>query len=167
MGLNQYASPDSPIDQTGTQRVGTPRAPVLMAPAVSSEGPMKRPNQRPIRVLTQKEKDELADRAMYTGSPEHKKTDWWGGLPETRDLGDGRIGRSNKQQTTECPLTTLRDQVRATTWVREAIKSGQYKYFEGNNSGFPNRVWYEAEGKTWEGYCINRTSGEYKGWPID
>lgn len=138
-----------------------------MTAAATTEGSMKRPNQRPPRVLSQIERDELADRAVYAGSPEHKKSGWWGGLPEARDLGDGRIGRSDKEQTTECPLKSLKDKARATTWVREAIKAGQYKYFEGNNEGFPNRVWYLADGRIWIGWCINRTSGEYKGWPID
>jgi hypothetical protein len=128
---------------------------------------MKRPTQRPVRVLSQEERNELAAKAVYTGSPEHKKTAWWGGLPEARDLGGGRIGRPGKEQTTECPLTSTKDKVRATTWVREAIKTGQCKYFEGNNEGFPNRVWYEANGRIWSGWCTNRSSGEYKGWPID
>ena len=128
---------------------------------------MKRPNQRPVLTLSQQERDKLAAKAKYTGSPDHKRTVWWGGLPEARVLGDGRIGRSNTQQTTECDLTSAKDKVRATTWVREAIKAGQYKYFEGNKTGFPNRVWYEADGRIWIGWCINRASGEYKGWPID
>ena len=148
---------------------------------------MKRPNQRPVLTLSQQERDKLAAKAKYTGSPEHKRTVWWGGLPEARVLGDRRIGRSNTQQTTECDLTSAKDKVRATTWVREAIKAGQCKYFEGNKTGFPNRVWpnrvwpnrvwpnrvwpnrvwYEADGRIWIGWCINRASGEYKGWPID
>ena len=135
--------------------------------AAKLKGPMKRPQQRLDRVLSQEERDELAARATYTGSPEHKGAAWWGGLPAARDLGGGRIGRPNKEVTMECPLTSIKDQVRATTWVRNAIRAGQYRYFEGSNSGFPNRVWYEAEGRIWVGYCINRTSGEYKGWPID
>ena len=101
------------------------------------------------------------------GSPEHKETTWWGGLREARILGDGRIGRPNAPVTTKCPLVTPRDKVRATGWVRNAIRQGKYRYFEGNNEGFPNRVWYEADGCIWVGYCINRTSGEYKGWPSD
>ena len=128
---------------------------------------MKRPKQRLVRVLSPEERDELSAKATYTGSPEHKTTAWWGGLPEAFRQDDGSLSRPKKQQTTECPLTTPRDQVRATKWVREAIKAGQYEYFEENNSGFPKKVWYEAAGRTWEGYCINRTSGEYKGWPID
>ena len=128
---------------------------------------MKRPSQRPTRILSQEEREELANRAVYTGSPEHKKSDWWGGLPQAWDLGDGRIGRPGKEQTTECPLTSPKDKVRATAWLREAIRTGQYRYFEGNNEGFPNRVWHEANGLIWVGWCINRTSGEYKGWPIE
>lgn len=128
---------------------------------------MKRPEQRPVRVLSKDERIELASRAVYIGSPEHKGTKWWGGLPAARDLGDGRIGRPNREVTTKCPLTSAKDRDLATTWVQEAIKAGQYRYFEGADVGFPNRVWYEANCTIWIGWCINRTAGEYKGWPID
>ena len=127
---------------------------------------MKRPEQRPSRDLSQDERDELAAKAIYTGSPEHKETAWWGGLPEARQLGGGRIGRPHRPVTSKCHLHTPRDRARATSWVRCAIKEGKYKYFEGNSEGFPNRVWYQADAKIWIGYCINRASGEYKGWPI-
>ena len=128
---------------------------------------MNRPEQRMIVSLSQEEREELAAKAEYTGSPEHKVERYWGGLPEARQLKGGRTGRPDKEVTTECHLTSLRDRVRATYWVREAIRAGQYKYFEGNRTGFPNRVWYQADGTIWVGYCINRASGEYKGWPID
>ena len=128
---------------------------------------MKRPEQRPRRDLSQEERDELATKAVYTGSSEHKGREWWGGIPEARQLGGGRIGRPHRPVTTECPLTTLRDQVRATHWVQNAIREGKYKYFEGYNQGFPQRIWYQADDSYWVGYCINRTIGNYKGWPVN
>ena len=33
--------------------------------------------------------------------------------------------------------------------------------------GSVSKVWHDADGQTWIGYCVNRTTGDYKGWPID
>ena len=127
---------------------------------------MKRPRQRPSRVLTVAQRHALAARARYSGSEEHKERRWWGGLPKARQLPGGRVGRQNKQTTTVCPLTTEQDRDRATQWIRNAITQGQYRFYESDQD-FPKKVWYEADGQTWIGYCVNRTTGDYKGWPID
>lgn len=127
---------------------------------------MKRPRQRAMRVLSAAERRTVAARARYSGSAEHKVQRWWGGLPEARQLPGGRIGRQNKQTTTVCPLTTAQDRDRATQWIRSAIMEAQYRFYESDQE-FPKKVWYEADGQTWIGYCVNRTTGEYKGWPID
>ena len=105
-------------------------------------------------------------RPSTQGVPNTRKPLGGEGLPEARQLGGGRIGRPHRPVTSKCHLHTPRDRARATSWVRCAIKEGKYKYFEGNSEGFPNRVWYQADAKIWIGYCINRASGEYKGWPI-
>ena len=76
---------------------------------------MKRPRQRPSRVLTVAEREAVAARARYSGSAEHKVRRWWGGLPEARQLPGGRVGRRNKQTTTVCPLTAAQDRDRANT----------------------------------------------------
>ncbi len=68
--------------------------------------------------------------------------------------------------TTVCPLTTKKDRKLATSWLRMAIQAGQYRFRE-NDLDFPHKVWYEENGNIWFGLCINRVSGEYKGWPID
>ena len=65
-----------------------------------------------------------------------------------------------------CPLTTAQDRDRATQWIRNAIVEGQYRFYESDQD-FPKKVWSEADGQTWTGYCVNRTTGDYKGWPID
>lgn len=83
-----------------------------------------------------------------------------------RQLPGGRVGRRDKQTTTVCPLTTEQDRKLATSWLRKAIEVGQYRFREGDLE-FPHKVWYEADGEIWFGLCINRESGEYKGWPID
>ena len=32
---------------------------------------------------------------------------------------------------------------------------------------FPKKVWFRDRGQIWYGLCLNRESGEYKGWPIE
>ena len=107
----------------------------------------------------------MAEGASYTGSDEHKDEWWWGGPPMGRQLPGGRVGRRGKQDTTVCPLTSVRDQVRATGWVRSAIAARQCVFVEADKM-FPKKVWYEADGRIWMGSCTNSISGEYKGWPI-
>ena len=65
-----------------------------------------------------------------------------------------------------CPLTTKQERAKATRWIRKAILEEQYKFVESDQE-FPKKVWYEAEGQIWMGYCINTAAGQYKGWPID
>ena len=105
-------------------------------------------------------------RVRYVGSSEHKLERWCGGLPRARQLPGGQVGRRKRQTTTICPLCTEQDRDHATRWVRNAIVTGQYRFFE-SDQGFPKKVWYEAQSRIWLGYCVNPGSGEYKGWPID
>lgn len=128
---------------------------------------MRRPAQRPpTPALTEYDRCQLANRAKYTGSPEHKEGRWWGGLSEGRQLPGGEVGRRGKRQTTICPLTTPEGQRRATRWVQEAIASGQCRFFEGDRD-FPKKVWHQDEdGQFWLGVCSNKEAGHYKGWPI-
>ena len=126
---------------------------------------MRRPNQIRIPARTSAELAALAERAVYVGSEEHKLVRWWGGLPMGRQLSGGRVGRPGKETTTICPLTKRSDQVRATEWVKAAIRSDQCGFYESDQS-FPKKVWYEAEGQFWMGLVVNPRLGEYKGWPI-
>ena len=126
---------------------------------------MRKPRQTTIRVRTTDELEELAERATYVGSPEHKLGRWWGGLPQGRQLPGGRVGRRRKQHTTPCPLYRRSDQVRATKWVRNAIRAGQCRFYESDL--FPKRIWYEADGEIWIGLRVTDGLGEYKGWPGD
>ena len=87
-------------------------------------------------------------------------------MPKVRIRSDGKARRPKKQQTTICPLLSKEDQKLATEMVREAIRKGEFKIVAGNEK-FPDRIWHrEKNGNCWEGRCINRTTGEYKGWPI-
>ena len=129
-----------------------------------------RPKKRPQRAdLSADERKNLAARASYVGSAEHKVKSWWGGLPEAKQLPDGKVIRPKKprkQTTTLCPLTSLEDRNRATQWVRSAIASGQYRFYEGDQD-FPKKVWHCADGRIWCGLCVNPSQGEYKGWPVE
>ena len=126
---------------------------------------MRRPQQVARRTLTPDERQELANRAVYKGSAEHKDAGWWCGRPAARQLPGGRVGRPGKQTTTICPLTTTEDRDRATQWVRDAIRLGQYKFVQADQV-FPKRIWYAVDGQNWTGFCINTQLGHYKGWPI-
>ena len=126
---------------------------------------LRRPNQIRIPVRTPTELADLAERAVHAGSAEHKLVRWWGGLPMGRQLPGGRVGRPGKETTTICPLTQRADKVRATEWVKAAIRAGQCRFYESDQR-FPKKVWYEAEGQFWMGLVVNPRLGEYKGWPI-
>jgi hypothetical protein len=59
------------------------------------------------------------------------------------------------------------DRVRATNWVRAALRAGQIRFYEADKD-FPKHIWYRDEtGQLWFGFCINGVLGHYKGWPID
>ena len=126
---------------------------------------MRRPSQRKIRERTADELTDLAERATYKGSPEHKDKRWWKGLPEGRQLPGGQVGRPGKQTTTICPLTSEDDRKRATEWVRLAIRLGQCRFYESDQS-YPKKIWHKADGQLWMGVLVNSRLGHYKGWPI-
>jgi hypothetical protein len=124
----------------------------------------KRPAQIPQRSTLD---PNLIQIAAYVGSPEHKAQRWWGGLPAAYVDDDGEASRPGKQQTTICPLVTEDDRLRATEWVRAALESGQFRFYEGDKD-FPRYIWYQDRGgQVWFGSCINSVQGQYKGWPID
>lgn len=128
---------------------------------------MKRPVQKRVRTaLSAKERRALAARARYVGSSEHKVHRWWGGLPMARQLPGGQIGRRGQQTTTVCPMTGEEDRTLATDWLRSAIVAGQYRFVEADQD-FPKKVWFEARGRIWCGYCVNPSAGNYKGWSIE
>jgi hypothetical protein len=108
----------------------------------------------------------LAQRVDYVGSPEHKDRAWWCGLPQARWRSGEPPRRPKKQLTSVCQLVTESERARAVRMLRSAIKAGQYAFVEGDED-FPKRVWYIEDGQGWEALCINRTAGQYKGWPVD
>ena len=124
---------------------------------------MARPRQIPFRAdLT---KEEIAA-AHYVGSGEHKVRRWWGGLPEAFVGEDGVARRAGKRLTTLCMRTTTDQRDEASTWVRQALAFGQFRYYEGDAT-YPKHLWYRNdEGQFWFGFAVNQIQGSYKGWPI-
>lgn len=124
---------------------------------------MARPQQIPKRPPL---KDEEIQAASYVGSGEHKVERWWDGLPMARVGPDGHATRPKKQNTTICPKVSEAERAIATAWVREALRRGRYRYFEGDKT-YPKHIWHmDAEGQFWFGFAVNQEQGTYKGWPI-
>ena len=96
--------------------------------------------------LSESEREDLAARAKYVGSSEHKASRSWVGLPASKQKKGGKVGRPGKQTTTICPLVSDEGRQLATDWIRSAIRAGQYKFCQGDQD-FPKKVWYEAEGR--------------------
>jgi hypothetical protein len=96
--------------------------------------------------------EEVADRARYVGSPEHKDYDSDAGPPALRS----DAARCDPRYTDFAALTGA---------LREAIRrrcSGAQ--FEGD---FPRHVWGWLDGRLYEARLINRAQGWYKAWPIE
>lgn len=125
---------------------------------------MPRPAQVPTRLPLSK--DEIA-MASYVGSKKHKAKKWWDGYPGARIGKDGKAKRPKKLKTTICWLVADRDRMRASGWVRHALKMGQARYYEGDKR-YPKHIWYkDKDGQFWFGFLLNLGQGSYKGWPVD
>jgi len=95
---------------------------------------------------------ELARRAVYVGSPEHKSGPSFAGPPKPR--GDASL----------CDQSLNREQARVTRWLRRALSLGQVGApWEGD---FPRYVWHREGDVVFEGRLTNREAGEYKGYPL-
>jgi len=125
----------------------------------------RRPSQMPKRPALSAEQIEAS---RYVGSPEHKAQKWWGGFPKAFVDNSGVATRPDKEDTTICTLSTEADREMANRWVQNALKEGQFRFYEGDKD-YPKKIWYKEEGsgQLWFGQCVNSVRGEYKGWPID
>lgn len=94
--------------------------------------------------------DQIAERAWYEGSAEHKKTPSFIGQPKPR------------RRASMCPPGLDRETV--TGWLRSAIRRGMVGgLWEG---GFPRLVWHRVGETVFEGRLVNSGSGSYKGYPL-
>ena len=119
---------------------------------------MRAPQRRRARIReiqaqrSREDREALAARAQYVGSPEHKDVPSFAGQPRLR--ADASC----------CPRYTARDQGRINEWLRRAIRAGATGApWEGE---FPRYVWYKHENTVFEGRLVNRMTGEYKGYPL-
>lgn len=93
---------------------------------------------------------EVARRAVYVGSAEHKGHPTGAGPPRLR------------ADTTPCDPSIDTDQ--ATRWLRAAIRAGLVS--ETWERGFPRYVWTRVRGIAYEARHGAGADGHYKGWPL-
>ena len=94
----------------------------------------------------------VATRATYVGSPEHKSQRSFAGHPRPRV--DASICDSD--------LDWQQDLV--TLWLREALLAGDVG--APWESGYPRYVWKRVDDDVYEGRLLNSGNGEYKGYPL-
>lgn len=95
---------------------------------------------------------EIAQRAVYVGSQEHKSHPSFAGGPALRS------------DATRCP-PGFDDPDELTEWLRTAIARGDCGgLWQG---GFPRYAWYRYEGECYEARLVNPEAGWYKGYPAD
>lgn len=95
---------------------------------------------------------EIAARASYVGSSEHKSYPSFAGPPQRRS------------DATKCD-PALSDPAQLTQWLRTAIVSGRVGApWEGD---FPRYVWHREGDVYYEGRLVNQELGHYKGYPLD
>ncbi len=95
---------------------------------------------------------DLARRAEYIGSPEHKtRPSFAGPSPKLRS------------DASKCD-PSLGDPAKLTKWLRKGLRERHIGApWEG---GFPRYVWYSDRGQWYEGRLVNRDQGQYKGYPV-
>lgn len=95
----------------------------------------------------------VALRTTYVGSPEHKDAPSFAGQPRPRS--DASI----------CDRALVNRKARITKWLRTAIRRGVVSaHWEG---GFPRFVRYKNGDVVYEGRLVNREQGQYKGFPLE
>ena len=112
----------------------------------------RRPRRRSIHVPPSTNLANLAARASYVGSPEHKDSVSFAGQPRPR--GDASL----------CPRE-IQDLEVITGWLRSAIREGSTGApWEGD---FPRYVWHREGDVVFEARLVNREKGSYKGYPLN
>ncbi len=97
--------------------------------------------------------EEVADRATYVGSSEHKDHPSHAGPPALRS--DATPCEPHRTQDTDANTAALRE------GIRRRCTSAQ---FEG---GFPRYVWTWMDGALYEARHINGPQGTYKGYRLE
>ena len=111
----------------------------------------RRPRKRFIFVPVDAALYDLAQRARYVGSLEHKDVPSFAGQPRLR-------------ADASCCPREIADRELVNGWLRSAIRRGATGApWEG---GFPRYVWYKHGDTVFEGRLVNRGTGSYKGYPL-
>lgn len=114
----------------------------------------KRP---PLRVIAdlpaEADRQNIANRASYVGSPEHKDAPSFAGHPKPRS--DASV----------CDRALTRRKATITRWLKRAIRKGTVS--AAREGGFPRFVWYMDNGIVYEARLVNREQGHYKGYPLE
>ena len=98
------------------------------------------------------QRNELADRVSYVGSPEHKDAPSFAGQPRPR--ADATI----------CDRSFLDRLDEINEWLERAIRAGCIgEPWEGD---FPRYVWYREGIEVYEARLVNRGQGQYKGYAL-
>jgi hypothetical protein len=95
---------------------------------------------------------EIAARASYVGSSEHKSYPSFAGPPKLR------------ADATKCD-PAFKSAQELTQWLREGISAGQVgPPWQGD---FPRYVWYRRGDIWYEAYLVNQGLGQYKGYQLE
>ena len=96
---------------------------------------------------------QLAERARYVGSPEHKDTPSFAGQPKPR--ADATI----------CDQSFVGKLPQLNSWLRLALsKRAVGAPWEGD---FPRYVWFKEGNVVYEARLVNSATGEYKGYELE
>jgi hypothetical protein len=94
---------------------------------------------------------DIAQKASYVGSAEHKSFPSFAGPPKLR------------ADASKCD-PQLGDRDELTLWLREAISAGQVGApWEGD---FPRYAWCKRNAEVYEARLVNSQQGHYKGYPL-
>jgi hypothetical protein len=96
---------------------------------------------------------QLADRAVYIPSPEHKD-----------HVVPGQPMPKPRTDATRCPVDVT--QAEAEAWLRDALRAGQV----GGpwvDQPYPQYVWIKTGGRVYEARLTNAEQGWFKGYPLD
>jgi len=112
----------------------------------------RRPPRHEVDLAISVDLEELAGRATYIGSPEHKSYLSPAGPPRLR------------ADATKCDQDLHGDLDKLTAWLRNAIREGCVGGpWEG---GFPRYVWVRQTGAWYTGRLVVSGLGQYKGYEV-
>jgi hypothetical protein len=114
--------------------------------------PSRRPRRREVADSTEADLADLAGRARYVGSAEHKTYPSPAGPPKPR------------ADATKCDPKLHGDYAVLLRWLRQGIEAG--KIGGPWDGDFPRYVWYEHDGVVYEARLVNQEQGAYKGYQI-